>query len=195
MASSRSNAQRWRRARARYAALLTPQGKIIADFIVAAAPPERRRRLLSRCPGSLRRLGPAAEFLPAARQGDRREPVGVLGVLAAWGGKRSTPVGCRFPIRGCRNLGCACMLPPHLAATGDCRRTRRTWVDESEYDAHRIALGVPRGGLDFLYGDAFPHDADLDKLNGVDFEKAASSARRWSRAWRIAAPRAPAWCR
>ena len=41
----------------------------------------------------------------------------------------------------------------------------------SEYDAHRIALGVPRGGVDFLYGDAFPHDADLDKLHGVDFRK------------------------
>ncbi len=44
-------------------------------------------------------------------------------------------------------------------------------VDASDYDAHRIALGVPRGGRDFIYGDTFPHDADLDKLNGVDFKK------------------------
>ena len=41
----------------------------------------------------------------------------------------------------------------------------------SEYEAHRIALGVPRGGVDFRYGDAFPHEADMDQLGGVDFTK------------------------
>jgi tRNA-modifying protein YgfZ len=44
-------------------------------------------------------------------------------------------------------------------------------VDAAHYEAHRIALGVPRGGLDFIYGDAFPHEADMDQLAGVDFEK------------------------
>ena len=40
-----------------------------------------------------------------------------------------------------------------------------------EYDAHRIALGIPQGGVDFSYGDAFPHEADMDQLGGVDFAK------------------------
>src|SRR6202011_3313554 len=44
-------------------------------------------------------------------------------------------------------------------------------VDSSAYDAHRIALGVPRGGLDFIYGDAFPHETNMDRLHGVDFDK------------------------
>ena len=35
----------------------------------------------------------------------------------------------------------------------------------------RICAGVPKGGVDFAYGDAFPHDANFDLLNGVDFEK------------------------
>jgi folate-binding protein YgfZ len=39
------------------------------------------------------------------------------------------------------------------------------------YEARRIALGVPEGGLDFAYGDAFPHDANMDLVNGVDFAK------------------------
>ena len=39
------------------------------------------------------------------------------------------------------------------------------------YEAHRIALGVPRGGFDFIYGDAFPHETDMDQLAGVDFAK------------------------
>ena len=30
---------------------------------------------------------------------------------------------------------------------------------------------MPKGGVDFAYGDAFPHDANLDLVNGVDFEK------------------------
>ena len=25
--------------------------------------------------------------------------------------------------------------------------------------------------LDFIYGDAFPHEADMDRLHGVDFDK------------------------
>ena len=39
------------------------------------------------------------------------------------------------------------------------------------YHAHRIALGVPEGGRDFLFGDAFPHEALMDQLQGVDFDK------------------------
>ena len=30
---------------------------------------------------------------------------------------------------------------------------------------------MPEGGVDFAYGDAFPHDADMDLFNGVDFAK------------------------
>jgi len=43
--------------------------------------------------------------------------------------------------------------------------------DSASYEAHRIALGVPRGGLDFMYGDAFPHETNMDRLHGVDFDK------------------------
>ncbi|MFL5188615.1 MAG: YgfZ/GcvT domain-containing protein, partial [Microvirga sp.] len=39
------------------------------------------------------------------------------------------------------------------------------------YHAHRISLGVPDGGRDFLFGDAFPHEALMDQLKGVDFDK------------------------
>ena len=44
-------------------------------------------------------------------------------------------------------------------------------VDSAAYEAHRIAAGVPRGGLDFMYGDAFPHETNMDRLHGVDFDK------------------------
>ena len=39
------------------------------------------------------------------------------------------------------------------------------------YHRHRIALAVPQGGLDYAYGEAFPHEACYDELHGVDFDK------------------------
>ena len=40
-----------------------------------------------------------------------------------------------------------------------------------DYEAMRIGLGVPQGGRDFTYGDAFPHDVLMDRIAGVDFAK------------------------
>jgi tRNA-modifying protein YgfZ len=42
---------------------------------------------------------------------------------------------------------------------------------EKAYHMHRVRLGVPEGGMDFVYGDSFPHDANIDQLHGVDFTK------------------------
>ena len=62
------------------------------------------------------------------------------------------------------------MLPPHLAkeAAAD---LGAELMEAAAYEAHRIAQGVPRGGVDFIYGDAFPHETDMDQLAGVDFDK------------------------
>jgi folate-binding protein YgfZ len=62
------------------------------------------------------------------------------------------------------------MIAPHRAAAA-ASEAGATLVGADEYEAHRIALGVPRGGADFVYGDAFPHEADMDQLGGVDFAK------------------------
>ena len=93
-----------------------------------------------------------------------------LGVLAIWGGEAATEYGLCYPDPRLPALGLRCMLPPHLAgkAAAD---LGAEFVDASVYEAHRIALGVPRGGLDFIYGDAFPHETDMDQLGGVDFDK------------------------
>ena len=62
------------------------------------------------------------------------------------------------------------MLPPHLAAQAAAGLGAEL-VPATMFEAHRIALGVPRGDLDFAYGDAFPHEADMDQLHGIDFKK------------------------
>jgi folate-binding protein YgfZ len=43
--------------------------------------------------------------------------------------------------------------------------------DSSAYDDHRITVGVPEGGRDYAFGDAFPHEALFDQLSGVSFTK------------------------
>ncbi len=40
-----------------------------------------------------------------------------------------------------------------------------------DYEAHRISMGMPEGGLDYAYGDTFPHEALMDQYGGVDFKK------------------------
>jgi hypothetical protein len=94
----------------------------------------------------------------------------VLGVLAIWDGKGDTEYGLCYADPRLPKLGLRVMLPPHLAAEA-AADLGATLADAEAYDAHRIALGVPRGGTDFIYGDTFPHEADMDQLAGVDFDK------------------------
>ena len=156
---------------ARYAALLTPQGKIIADFIVTEADAADGGGFFLDCP---RALAPAlVEKLTFYRL---RARLGIedlsskLAVLAAWEGTGATECGLLYPDPRLPALGLRCILPPDLLAEATAE-LGATLVEAAAYDAHRISLGVPRGGLDFIYGDAFPHEADMDQFGGVDFGK------------------------
>ncbi|KKC41492.1 hypothetical protein WH87_00680 [Devosia epidermidihirudinis] len=46
------------------------------------------------------------------------------------------------------------------------------WVgDDRDYQAARIAAGIPQLGPDFGANEAFAHDLGMDILDGIDFEK------------------------
>ena len=94
----------------------------------------------------------------------------VLGVLAAWDGPDTTSVGHCYADPRLPALGLRVMLPPHRGSDA-AAELGAVIVEPDEYQAHRIALGVPQGGVDFSYGDAFPHEADMDQFGGVDFAK------------------------
>jgi len=157
--------------RARFAALLTPQGKIVVDGIVAEAPAEDGGGFFIDCPKAL-----ALEMVQKLNFYKLRAKVicedlsETLGVMAVWDGSGTTEYGLVYDDPRLPQLGRRIMLPPHLAkdAAAD---LGATLVDAAEYETHRIALGVPRGGADFIYGDAFPHETDMDQLAGVDFDK------------------------
>jgi tRNA-modifying protein YgfZ len=155
----------------RFAALLTPQGKIIVDFIVAEVEPGDGGGFLLDCPRVL--AGTLVEKLNFYRLRAKviaEDLSETLGVLAAWDGSGVVEYGLCYPDPRLKSLGLRVMLPPYLA---DAAATdlRAKLVPASAYEAHRIALGVPRGGFDFTYGEAFPHETDMDQLNGVDFAK------------------------
>ena len=157
--------------RASFAALLTPQGKIMVDMIVAEAPAEDGGGFFIDCPRALSlTLTDRLNFYKLRAKVLVEDLSAVLGVLAIWEGSRETEYGLCYADPRLEALGMRCMLPPHLAADA-AADLGAALVEASEYEAHRIALGAPRGGLDFQYSDAFPHEADMDQLNGVDFAK------------------------
>lgn len=154
-----------------FAALLTPQGKIMVDMIVAEAPAADGGGFFLDIPRALgKTLVDRLNFYKLRAKVLVEDLSEVLGVMAIWSGPNTTEYGLCYPDPRLPALGSRCMLPPHLL--GDAAADLGAMlVEATEYDAHRIALGAPRGGLDFHYGDAFPHEADMDQLNGVDFQK------------------------
>lgn len=155
----------------RFAALLTPQGKIIIDFIVAEAAINDGGGFFLDCPRALASaLVEKLNFYKLRAKVICEDLSSVLGVMAIWDGTAESEYGLSYPDPRLPALGSRIMLPPHLAeeAAAD---LGGMLVGADAYEAHRIALGVPRGGLDFIYGDTFSHEADMDQLNGVDFGK------------------------
>ena len=156
---------------ARFGGLLTPQGKIIADFIATEAAEKDGGGFFLDV--ARERAKPLVDRLNLYKLRSRvmvEDLCDVLGVLAAWDGTGTTSVGLAYTDPRLPALGVRIMLPPHRAGDASAR-LGASLVGEEQYETHRIALGIPRGGADFSYGDAFPHEADMDQLGGVDFAK------------------------
>jgi folate-binding protein YgfZ len=166
---------------ARFCALLTPQGKIIADFFVTEAPQADGGGFFLDIPRAV-----AVSLVEKLNLYKLRAKVliedltEILGVIAVWDGSDTTNQakanqgkskhGLSYADPRLPALGFRVMIPPHRAAA-TASELGAELASAEDYEAHRIALAVPRGGLDFAYGDAFPHEADMDQLGGVDFVK------------------------
>lgn len=167
---------------AKFCALLTPQGKIIADFLLTEAPATAGGGFfLDVERGQIAALIDKLNLYKLRAKIIVEDLSEILGVLAAWNGtspaslvpqpaEAGDTIGLCYPDPRLPALGLRIMLPPHRAAAAAAALGAEL-ADAAAYEAHRIALGVPRGGLDFAYGDTFPHEADMDQLGGVDFQK------------------------
>jgi len=150
----------------RYSGLLTPQGKLLFDFFVVPLPEDAESGYFFDCVRAqaqdlIKRLNLHKMRAKVAIE-DKSEQFGVAAVFegeAPEGVKGALYRDSRAPGMGLR------LIAPReaLAKLED--------AGEAAYEAHRIAQGVPRGGVDFAYGDAFVHDVNLDVMNGVDFKK------------------------
>jgi tRNA-modifying protein YgfZ len=155
----------------RFGALLTPQGKIITDFIITEAPAGHGGGFLidaprALAPGLATKLG----FYKLRAKVTVEDLTENLGVMAVWDGEPATTPDLTYADPRDAALGWRILVPEDLTQkVADVIGAEL--VDSAAYDAHRIATGVPRGGLDFMYGDAFPHETNMDRLHGVDFDK------------------------
>ena len=99
------------------AALLTPQGKIVADGIVAEAPAADGGGFYIDCPRALATsLGAKRNFYKLRAAIIAEDLSEALGVLAIWDGAGTTEYGLVYADPRLPALGQRVMLPPHLAA-------------------------------------------------------------------------------
>jgi folate-binding protein YgfZ len=144
---------------ARFGALLAPQGKVLFDFFLLRRADDFLIEVAAdRVADFVKRLG----FYRLRSKVSIADASARFDVFYAWG-DAATPAGAigfadpRLPDLG-RHL---------LAPKGDGAATATL----DDWHAHRIGLGVPESGIDFDFGDVFPHDVDMDDLSGVDFLK------------------------
>ena len=144
----------------RFAALLTPQGRILFDLFVIGegegclldVQAKLRDALIQRL--TMYRLRAKADIAA--------DPTAVcalwsddLAEAAPTGGWSPDP---RLPALGWRGVG----QPPPAGAVGR---------DEAAYAAFRLDLGVPDPAEDCVADKTYPIEADFDLLNGIDFKK------------------------
>lgn len=155
----------------RFGALLTPQGKIIVDFLITQASDGRGGGFLLDCPRALAQaLADKLAFYKLRAKVTVANLSDSLGVIAAWDGNPAAQPDLAFADPRAEALGFRILAPEGLAReVAD--QIGAALVDAAAYEAHRIACGTPRGGLDFAYGGAFPHETNMDHLHGVDFDK------------------------
>ncbi len=156
---------------AMHAGLLSPQGKILFDFLIVKSEAgflldvarDKAADLVKRL--TLYKLRAAATITDMSSN---------TVVLALWGPDACSPGETAGTVSFIdpRNaeLGRR-ILVPSTFATDVAAATNGMPADAEAYHAHRVDLGVPEGGRDYAFGDTFPHEALFDQLGGVSFTK------------------------
>jgi folate-binding protein YgfZ len=132
----------------RFSGLLTPQGRLLYDLFALGTPDgvlldvaaEHRDAILTRL--TMYKLRAKVELAASD-----------LSVFAAWPATDG-------------------LADPRLPALGSrlYASDQATTATEDDYDAHRLALGVP-GPADWGTDKTYPIEANFDLLNGIDFKK------------------------
>ena len=140
--------------RAVWAALLTPQGKWLADFFILA---EGERLLLDCEAGQAAML--AAKLMRFRLRSDVQVQAAPLQVHAAWGGDPET--GLQAPDPRVPEAGWRVLADGVLA--GD--------AGFAAWDRHRLGLGLPDGSRDLEAEKTTLLEAGFDELHGLSWTK------------------------
>ena len=143
-------------------ALLTPQGRILADMMIH----RRGDGFLLECDATR-----ADDLFTRLRRYRLRRPIDLarqddLCVWVGWGDSDAPDGGGidpRHPNLGWRWIGPTGAMPPTPGAPD--------FAALEEWHARRIAAGVPQGPVDLVPERALMLEAGLDRLGAVDFEK------------------------
>ncbi|MBZ9669401.1 YgfZ/GcvT domain-containing protein [Mesorhizobium sp. ES1-3] len=140
-------------------ALLTPQGKILFDFLISRA---GESAFSIEC-----RADVLDDFIRRLMLYKLRAKVEIAKseqtlVTVAWG-KESIASESDSTAVADRRFGDGGVTRVY-AGTGDTG-------DIAAWQAFRIARGIAESGADYALGDAFPHDVLLDEMGGVGFKK------------------------
>ena len=156
-----------------FAGLLNPQGKILFEFFVVQAPHDSPDGVLLDVARD--HAGDLVERLAMYKLRAKAEVADVSPTHAVWAfwsdkgdgipnAEQTLSAGIRYPDPRLSGMGLRFIQPRSaVPPVGQ--------VEIVGYHAHRIALGVPEGGKDYDFGDAYPHEANFDILNGVSFDK------------------------
>lgn len=179
---------------AQYAALLTPQGKMLFDLFVSSAPAsalvpgtegdgllieadsarldDLRARLMKFKLRARITLTPVPDWRVAVLWGEAAadalglpDTPGAARVLGEGGGDGAAFVDPRLPEAGVRLALPADRAEASLAALGADLQDAEAW------DVHRLRLGLPDGSRDMVVDKSTALECGLEDLGGVDFRK------------------------
>lgn len=155
-----------------YAALLTPQGKFLAEMILARPAPDRFLLDIdgATAAGVVQRLG-----MYKLRAAVTLEPLREGSVWQLWGpGADAVPTRGGAPDPRAASLGRRFILETRAAAEAveaACRAAGARTAEASDWRRAMIAARAPLSGEDLVPNDCFPLELDFERLRGVDFRK------------------------
>ena len=164
-----------------YAALLTPQGKYLFDFFIS----QSGEKLLIECekdrvPDLMKRL----RIYKLRANADLVDETETYSIFAIWGDDAAQATGLhnerglaheisggtQFIDPRLNTAGVRSVLPIE-AAEAQLQSLAAEPASASDYDLHRLKLGLPDASRDLVVDKAILIESGFDELNGVDWNK------------------------
>ena len=160
-----------------YAAMLTPQGKFLFDFFMY----QWKSSILIETEGNrLAQLKKRLNMYKLRAKIDLEDVTASWSVTAVWGSDVLTSIGLsKNPGSASAWQGGLIAVDPRIPSAGarallpknhDIQLPGNS-VSHSEYDLHRLDLGLPDGGRDMILEKSILLENGFDELNGINWNK------------------------